>query len=60
MYKDYLFSNEKKPNDRFKMLENDSGKKLLYKWTDTCECCYQRGHKAMSCTTSKQNKKFIQ
>ena len=28
--RDYLFNEQKKPNDRFKMLENNSGKKLSY------------------------------
>ena len=61
LYKDYLFTERKEPEIKFeKSMENESEKVMLYKWTGTCERCYQRGHKPMNCTAPKRNKKFIE
>ena len=45
---------------REKPMEKESEKVILYKWTGTCERCYQRGHKPVNCTASKRNKKFVE
>ena len=51
----------KEPENKFKKpVENDSEKIKLYKWTDTCEGCYQRGHKPVKYHGSKRNKKFVE
>ena len=47
LYKDYLFSEQTEPENEFrKPVENGSEKVMLYKWTGTCERCYQRGQQA--------------
>ena len=49
LYKDYLFSEQREPENDLKIpVENNSKKVILYKWTGTCERCYQRGHKQTS------------
>ena len=61
LYKDYLFSEQREPENDLKItVENDSEKIILYKWTDTCERCYQRGHKPVNCHGPKRNKKFVE
>ena len=56
-----MFSEQKEPEIKFKKpMENKSDKVILYKWTGTCERCYQRGHKPVNCTAPKRNKKFIE
>ena len=41
LYKDYQFSEQKKPKNKFKMsLKNNSRKMLPYQWTGTSERCY--------------------
>ena len=61
LYRDYLFSEQTEPvNELKKPIENDFEKVMLYKWTGTCERCYQRGHKPVNCTAPKRNKKFVE
>ena len=61
LYKDYLFSEQTEPENEFrKPVENGSEKIMLYKWTGTCERCYQRGHKPVNCTAPKRNEKFVE
>ena len=57
LYKEYLFSEQEEPKIEFeKPLENESEKVILYKWTGTCEICYQKGHKPVNCTAPKRTK----
>ena len=59
--RDYLFSEQtESENESKKPIENNFEKIMLYKWTGTCERCYQRGHKPVNCTAPKRNKKFIE
>ena len=61
LYKDYLFSEQREPENKFKKpVENDSEKIKLYKWTGTCERCYQRGHKPVNFHGPKRNNKFVE
>ena len=61
LHKKYLFSEQTEAvNVLKKPIENDFEKVMLYKWTGTCERCYQRGHKPVNCTAPKRNKKFVE
>ena len=61
LHKEYLFSEQTEPENEFKTpVGNSSEKVMLYKWTGTCERCYQRGHKPVNCTAPKRNKKFVE
>ena len=61
MHRECLFSEQTEPENKFKTpVKNSSEKVMLYKWTSTCEGCYQRGHKPVNCTAPKQNKKIVE
>ena len=56
---EYIFSELKEDDDGQENLFRDKPTKtILFKWTNTCERCYKRGHLSINCHGPKRNKKF--